>query len=67
MGINAEYFDKIFVFFQRLNNKDDFSGTGMGLAITKKIIETMGGEIWLESEEGKGSTFYFTLLKSKKA
>jgi PAS domain S-box-containing protein len=63
IGIDDEYFDKIFIIFQRLHNKDDFSGTGMGLAVTKKIIENLGGKIWLESKEGKGSTFYFTLLK----
>jgi PAS domain S-box-containing protein len=65
IGIEKEYFDKIFVIFQRLHSKDDFSGTGMGLAITKKIIETWDGKIWLESEQGKGTTFYFILPKNK--
>jgi len=61
IGVSDEYFDKIFILFQRLHNKDEYSGTGMGLAVTKKIVDNLGGKIWVASEEGKGSVFYFTI------
>ncbi len=64
IGIDPQFYDKIFIIFQRLHNREAYDGTGIGLSVAKRSVEFLGGRIWLKSKPGEGTTFYFTISKT---
>jgi light-regulated signal transduction histidine kinase (bacteriophytochrome) len=64
IGVDPMFHERVFTIFQKLHSQKQYAGTGIGLALCKKIVELHGGKIWIESESNEGSTFYFTIPKT---